>query len=93
MSTTLIAFSPNNAASPPFSTTVTLDNVSYQLIATWNIAGQRWFASLQDQSGTATWSGALVGSPLGYDILLAPGIFTSSTLLYRADTGNFEVSS
>jgi hypothetical protein len=93
MSTTLIAFSPSNSASPPFSATVTLDNVSYQLVVTWNIAGQRWFASLQDQSGTAIWSGALVGSPLGYDILLAPGIFTSSTLLYRADTGNFEVSS
>jgi len=93
MSTTLIAFSPNNSASPPFSTTVTLDNVSYQLVVTWNIFGQRWYASLQDQSGTAIWSGALVGSPLGYDILLAPGIFKSSTLLYRADTGNFEVTS
>lgn len=93
MSTTLISFAPNNSASPPFSATVTLDNVSYQLIVTWNIAGQRWYASLQDQSGVAIWTGALVGSPLGYDILLAPGIFQSSTLLYRADTGNFEVTS
>ncbi|MDR6421271.1 hypothetical protein J2801_003559 [Paraburkholderia phenoliruptrix] len=93
MSTTLIAFSPNNSASPPFSTTVTLDGVSYQLIVTWNIAGQRWYASLQDQSGNVIWYGALIGSPLNYDILLAPGIFTTSTLLYRADTGNFEITS
>lgn len=90
--TTLIAFAPNNNSSPPFSTTVTLDNVSYSLNVAWNIVGQRWYASLIDQSGTPAWTGALVGSPLGYDILLAPGIFSASTLLYREDTGNFEVN-
>lgn len=90
--TTLIAFAPDNNSSPPFSTTVTLDNISYSLSVTWNIVGQRWYASLTDQSGAVLWTGALIGSPLGFDILLAPGIFTTSTLLYRADTGNFEVS-
>jgi len=90
--TTLIAFTPSNNSSPPFSTTVTLDNVSYSLNATWNIAGQRWYASLQNQAGVMIWFGALIGSPLGYDILLAPGIFQTSMILYRADTGNFEVS-
>lgn len=90
--TTLIAFTPNNNSSPPFSQTVTLDNVSYSLNATWNIAGQRWYAALVDQSGTSLWTGALIGSPLGFDILLAPGIFQASTLLYREDTGNFEIT-
>lgn len=90
--TTFVAFTPSNNSSPPFSTTVTLDNVSYSLNAVWNIAGQRWFASLVDQSSSNIWTGALIGSPLGYDILLAPGIFQASTLLYRADTGNFEIS-
>jgi len=90
--TTLIAFTPNNNSSPPFSQTVTLDNVSYSLNAFWNISGQRWFCSLVDQSGTSIWTGALVGSSLTFDILLAPGIFQTSTLLYREDTGNFEVT-
>lgn len=89
---TLIPFTPNNNASPPFSQTVTLDNVSYSLNVTWNIAGQRWYAALQDQSGNVAWMGALIGSPLGFDILLAPGVFQTSTLLYRADTGNFEIT-
>lgn len=90
--TTLIPFVPNNNSSPPFSTPVTLDGTSYTLAAFWNISGQRWFSSLTDQSGNNIWTGALIGSPLNFDILMAPGIFTASTLLYRADTGNFEVS-
>lgn len=90
--TTLIPFQPNNSASPPFSVSVTLDSTSYQLIATWNLSGQRWYASLQDQSGNTVWMGALIGSPLDSNIYLALGIFQTSTLLYRADTGNFEIN-
>ncbi|GGA00508.1 phage baseplate plug family protein [Dyella caseinilytica] len=88
--TTLIAFQPNNTASPPFQTNFTLDGASYSGTAWWNIAGQRWYLSLTDQSGNNIWTGALIGSPIGFDIPLAPGIFSASTLIYRADTGNFE---
>lgn len=88
---TQIPFIPNNQNSPPFSTLFTLDGTSYNGSVTWNIAGQRWYLTLTDQAGTVIWNGALIGSPLDYDILLAPGIFTTSTLLYREDTGNFEV--
>ena len=90
--TTLIPFLPNNSATPPFATIFTLDGISFNGSVTWNIYGQRWYLSLTDQSGTSIWTGALVGSPIGFDIPLAPGIFTSSTLLYREDTGNFEVT-
>ncbi|WP_070105612.1 phage baseplate plug family protein [Burkholderia plantarii] len=89
--TTLIAFTPSNATTPPFQETVTLDGAAYLLAVTWNVAGQRWYASLTDQNGNVAWSGAMVGSPLSFDIPLAPGIFTTSTLLYREDSGNFEV--
>jgi len=88
----IIPFNINTNSNPPFSAQMTLDGVSYTASATWNIAGQRWFLTLTDQSGNALWSGGLVGSPLGYDIPLAPGIFSTSTLIYRADTGNFEVT-
>ncbi|WP_186157958.1 phage baseplate plug family protein [Burkholderia gladioli] len=90
--TTLIAFNSSNVTSPPFQETVTLDGVSYSLSVAWNIAGQRWYVTLTDQNGNIVWSGAMVGSPIGFDIPLAPGIFSTSTLLYREDTGNFEVN-
>lgn len=52
----------------------------------------RWYVTLTDQNGNIAWSGGMVGSPLGFDIPLAPGVFSTSTLLYREDTGNFEIN-
>lgn len=90
--TTYISFAPSPAQSPPFQVTVTLDSVAYNLAAMWNFAAQRWYMSLVDASGAVAWYGALVGSPLNYDIPLAPGIFTTSTILFREDSGNFEIT-
>jgi hypothetical protein len=90
--TTFIPFAPSPTQTPPFQVTVTLDSVSYNLTAMWNFAAQRWYASLADGSGNMTWYGALVGSPLNYDIPLAPGVFTTSTILFREDSGNFEIT-
>jgi hypothetical protein len=87
---TPIAFAPNNQVSPPFSTIFTLDGQSYAGSVTWNVYAQRWYLTLSDQGGNVIWNGALVGSPLDANIYLAPGIFTTSTLLYRESTGNFE---
>ncbi|MDE2104413.1 MAG: hypothetical protein KGL39_44655 [Patescibacteria group bacterium] len=89
---TLIPFQPSATSSPPFQTTVTLDSAPYAASVTWNLAGQRWYLSLTDVNGNLTWMGAMVGSPLTSDIPLAPGIFTTSTILFREDTGNIEVS-
>jgi hypothetical protein len=89
---TTIPFSPSPTQSPPFQVPVTLDGVSYNLTAMWNFAAQRWYASLVNASGAVAWYGALVGSPLNYDIPLAPGIFTVSMILYREDSGNFEIT-
>jgi hypothetical protein len=66
--------------------------VQYALATQWNIAGQRWYFTISDSSGTLIWAMALAGSPLDYDINLVPGVFTTSTLVYRTDTGNFEVT-
>jgi hypothetical protein len=90
--TTLIPFAPNNLSSPPFSTPLTLDGASFVGNVTWNIAGHRWYMTISDASGSVAWSGAMIGSPLNYDILLAPGVFNSSTILFREDTGNLEVN-
>lgn len=90
--TTYVAFSPNPYTAPPWSTTFTLDNAPYTAAATWNVYGQRWYLTLTDQNANVVWSGALVGSPMNAPIYLAPGIFSTSTLLYREDTSNFEVN-
>jgi len=90
--TTRIPFTPNNSNSPPFSTPLTLDGSSYVGNVTWNVFGQRWYMSIVDPTNAVIWCGAMVGSPLNYDILLAPGIFSQSTVLFREDTGNIEVT-
>lgn len=90
--TTIVPFNPEPSASPPWRTIFTLDGSSVVGTATWNICAQRWFLSLTDQSGNNLWTGALVGSPDGFDIPLAPDIFSTSSILYRAGSGNFEVT-
>lgn len=90
--TTYIQFLPSNTATPPFSATVTMDGNTYSLSVTWNIAGQRWYLTISDQNGNVVWSGGMIGSPLTSDILLAPGIFQTSTILYREDTGMIEIA-
>lgn len=89
---TLIAFQPNLTAGPPFQAIVTLDGNPYALACAWNFSAQRWYVTLTDSGGNVAWNGALIGSPSDYDIFLAPGIFTTSTILYRAGTGDFEVT-
>lgn len=90
--TTLIAFTPSATASPPFTATITLDGAQYGLSVAWNAYAGRWYYSLVDQNQNTTITAALVGSPSGSDILLAPGLFSTSTILYRVSTGNFEVN-
>lgn len=89
---TIIPFTPNNNQSPPFQAIFTLDGVGYNVSATWNVYAQRWYLNIADASGNIVWTGALVGSPLNFDIYLALGIFTTSTIVYRIDSGNFEVT-
>lgn len=89
---TLVPLTLNNSTSPPFSYVFTLDGASYHGSVTWNIAAQRCYFTLQDQFANLVWNGPLIGSPLSYDIPLAPGIFSKSTILWREDTGNFEIS-
>lgn len=90
--TTLVQFNPVPNSSPPFQASFTLDGATYLGKSTWNIAGQRWYFTLLSASGNVVWHGPLIGSPTGYDIPLALGVFAVSTILFRTDTGNFEVN-
>jgi hypothetical protein len=90
--TTYIAFTPNRNGTPPFTFSLTMDSKSYTGTVTWNFAAQRWYLTITDSNGNRMWTGAMVGSPLGYDIYLSLGIFETSTILYREDTGNIEIN-
>lgn len=87
---TIIPFTPNNNISPPFSALFTLDGNQYSGAAAWNVYAQRWYLTLTDQSNNRIWTGPIIGSTSTFSIPLAPGIFTSSTLIFNEDTGNFE---
>ncbi|MHB1267241.1 MAG: hypothetical protein ACYCY2_06515 [Acidithiobacillus ferriphilus] len=90
--TTYVTFNPTATGNPPWQGKFTLDGAAYKAVAQWNIAGQRWYINLTNSSGATVWYGPLIGSPMGYDIPLAPGLFLVSTLLFRADTEQFEVT-
>jgi len=87
---TTIAFLPNNASTPPFQAQVILDGNPYTLAAMWNLYRAFWYVSITDQSGNLVCNQPLIGSPPTSNIYLFPGIFTTSTLVYRPSTGNFE---
>lgn len=90
--TTYIPFTPSQSSTPPFQTPVTMDGASYLLTCSWNMYRGGWYYIITSAGGNLIINAALVGSPTGSSVYLAPGIFHTSTLLYRADTGNFEIN-
>ncbi|MHB8406246.1 MAG: phage baseplate plug family protein [Gammaproteobacteria bacterium] len=88
---TTIAFLPNSENAPPFSAILTLDGQAYTFAVAWNLYSARWYFSLTDQSGNLVVNQPLIGSPPNANIYLAPGIFTTSTLVYRVSTQNLEI--
>lgn len=88
---TTVPFQPNSTNAPPFSTLLTLDGQAYTFAVAWNLYAGRWYFSLTDQSGNLLVNQPLIGSPPDADIYLAPGMFTTSTLVYRVATNNLEI--
>ena len=70
---------------------MTLDGTAYTLATMWNLYRADWYVSLTDQSGNLIINQPLVGSPDDYDILIAPGTFTTSTIVYRDSSQRFEI--
>jgi len=88
---TTLAFNPRATGYPPFSALVTLDGAPYRLTAMWNLYRFEWYISLADQSGNLVVNQPLIGSPPDSNIYLAPGVFTTSTLVYRTSLAQFEI--
>lgn len=88
--TTLTQFAPT--INQNFSFQPTLDGSLYTVIVTWNLFGQRWVVNIYTLTNKLVMQKPLTASPLDYDINLIAGYFTTSTLIYRESTNNFEVT-
>ena len=88
--TTLINFNPSSTANFQFNPT--LDGITYVAICTWNAYGQRSYISIYDNARNLIFSRPIIGSPNEADINLLFGYFTTSTLLYRVSSQNFEIT-
>lgn len=69
----------------------TLDGQVYTCVVTWSLFGQRGYLNIFSLAGTRIVSKALVGSPNDYDINLIWGYFTTSTMVFREASQQFEV--
>lgn len=87
--TTIIAFQPQ--PTELFAVTITLDGDQYNLITTWNVAGQRWYINIYDQQGNLVLCRPMTMSPDFSDINLIEYYF-NSTLVFRNGSSSFEVS-
>lgn len=85
--TTFVDFVPSTVA--PFTFLATLDGAQYQVVVTWNVAGERYFVTVYDLLSTLILSCPLIESPTGFDFPLTAGYF-DDVLLYRSDTAQFE---
>jgi len=88
--TTLFPFAPS--VSQNFTFQPTLDGKTYNAIVTWSLFGQRWIVNVYDLSANLIFARPLRASPADSDINIAAGYFTTSTLIYREGTRNFEVA-
>ncbi len=92
MTTTYTRFTPSATATPPFQFTAELDDVDYTIYVTWNVYGQNWYITAYNSDGVRVRTEPLIASPDTGDIHLLPGILTSSTLIFRDSSNNFEVT-
>ena len=88
--TTYTQFTPS--VSQNFSFQPTLDGQVYNVVVTWSLFGQRWLVNCYDLSGALVFARPLRSSPNNADINIAGGYFNTSTLIYREQTRNFEIT-
>ncbi len=91
MSTELFPFSGNEQKSMVF--TPLLDGEVYNCQTKWNIAGQRWYLNITDNSGNRQLTIPVIASPDGFDINLLAGAFSKTRMVWRYEKGQIEVIS
>jgi hypothetical protein len=89
MTTALYPFSGNEQKSMVFSPL--LDGKIYDCQMKWNIYSQRWYLNITDNSGNRKLTMPVVASPVGFDINLLVGAFSTTKMVWRAVNGQIEV--
>ncbi len=89
MSTTLYPFSGNEQKSMIF--TPMLDGEVCNCQIKWNIASQRWYINVTDNSGNRLLTTPMIESPIGYDINMLVGAFNITRMVWRSAIGQIEV--
>ena len=81
-------FTPSSVSNFQFSDT--FDNTTCTIVVSWNIAGQRYYINMYDNSNALIVCMPLIGSPPTQNISMTAGYF-STQLVYRPDLGQFWV--
>ncbi|SMG37165.1 hypothetical protein SAMN03159353_1008155 [Cedecea sp. NFIX57] len=68
-----------------------LDGSVYNCRTKWNVAAQRWYLDITDNSGRRQLTIPIVGSPADYDINLLVGAFSTTKMIWRITRGQIEV--
>ncbi|EEW9942063.1 hypothetical protein HFW01_001557 [Salmonella enterica] len=89
MSMAYYPFSGNEQKSMVF--TPVLDGEVYNCQTKWNIAAQRWYLNITDNSGRRQLTIPVIGSPKNYDINLLVGAFSKTRMVWRVSDGQIEV--
>lgn len=89
MTTELFPFSGNEQKSMVF--TPMLDGEVFNCQIKWNIAAQRWYLTVTDNSGRRQLTIPLMGSPAEFDINLLVGAFSTTKMVWRVTSGQIEV--
>jgi hypothetical protein len=87
--TTLINFNPASTANFQFNPV--LDGITYTAICTYNLYAPRYYVNIYDNNGTLIVTRPIIASPDNYDIDIVEGYFTTSKLIYRTSSRNFEI--
>lgn len=88
--TTITPFAPSTGSTFQFQPT--LDGVTYTAIVNWNLFAKRFWFNLYTLQGARVLAIPLVGSPVGYDVDIVDGYFSTSAVVYRAPSAQFEVT-
>ena len=88
--TTLINFEP--APDSNFQFNPVLDGSTYVAICPYNNYSPRYYVNIFNNNGTLILSRPIIGSPDNYDINIIEGYFTTSKLIYRTSSRNFEIT-
>ncbi|HID7391834.1 TPA: hypothetical protein ACXHUI_004606 [Klebsiella pneumoniae] len=91
MTTETYTFTGNERDSVAF--TPTLDSTVYNCQVKWNIAAQRWYILITDNSGNTMLNTPAVGSTNGTGINLIAGVFSRTAMIWREQNGVIEVTS